>query len=159
MKPETSTAFAQRLGMDLPLIQGPFGGGLSTVELTATVSNNGGLGSYGAHNLEGDGVAQIVASIKSQTDRAFAVNLWVGDHDQGGDDMSLETFQRAWQFYEPYFREFGLEQPEPPLHYHPLQFEDFKVLEGELTIKLNNTMIAAAIQTNMAICVFFIYST
>lgn len=119
MKPETSTAFAQRLGMDLPLIQGPFGGGLSTVELTATVSNNGGLGSYGAHNLEGDGVARVIATIKSQTDRAFAVNLWVGDHDQGGDDMSLETFQRAWQIYEPYFREFGLEQPEPPQHYHP----------------------------------------
>lgn len=119
MKSNASTSLTQILGLDLPLIQGPFGGGLSTVELTATVANNGGLGSFGAHNLEGDGVAQVIASIKTQTDRAFAVNLWVGDHDQGGDDMSLETFERAWKYYEPYFREFGLEQPEPPQHYHP----------------------------------------
>ncbi|MVZ98085.1 nitronate monooxygenase [Sphingorhabdus sp. IMCC26285] len=123
MKLDTSTSFSQVLGIDLPLVQGPFGGGLSTVELAATVAQNGGLGSFGAHSLDGDGISDVVSSIKAQTDRAFALNLWVADHDQGGDDMSVETFDRAWQIYEPYFREFGLEQPEPPKHYHP-RFED-----------------------------------
>lgn len=36
------------LGIELPIVLGPFGG-LSSVELTATVSNGGGLGSYGLY--------------------------------------------------------------------------------------------------------------
>lgn len=123
MHPANSTSLTQLLGLDLPLVQGPFGGGLSTVELTATVARGGALGSYGAHHLDGDGISTVIAAIKAQTDRAFAINLWVGDHDPGGDDMSPATFKRAWKFYEPYFREFGLERPEPPQHYHP-RFED-----------------------------------
>jgi len=29
---------------------------------------------------------------------------------------------------------------EPPLHYHPHQFEDFTILEGELTVKINGSL-------------------
>ena len=29
---------------------------------------------------------------------------------------------------------------EPPLHYHPYQFEDFTILEGELTVKINGSL-------------------
>lgn len=39
---------ARRLGVELPVVQGPFGGGLSTTRLAATVSELGGLGSFGA---------------------------------------------------------------------------------------------------------------
>jgi nitronate monooxygenase len=119
MKINISTPLTDLLGIELPLVQGPFGGGLSTVELAATVALQGGLGSYGAHHLDGNGISQVIESIKAQTDRAVAINLWVGDHDPGGDDMSPETFERAWQFYEPYFHEFGLERPDAPQHYHP----------------------------------------
>lgn len=42
-------AVTQLLQIAYPIIQGPFGGGLSSVELTAAVSNLGGLGSFGAH--------------------------------------------------------------------------------------------------------------
>ena len=114
---------ASQLGLELPLVQGPFGGGLSTVELTATVSNNGALGSFGAHNLPGEGIALAIAATRAQTDRSFAINLWVNDHDPGGDDMTPATFERAWTIYEPYFKEFGLDRPEPPQHYHP-RFDD-----------------------------------
>ena len=41
----TST-LAGLLRTELPIILGPFGG-LSSIELTSTVSNGGGLGSYG----------------------------------------------------------------------------------------------------------------
>ena len=41
------TEAIHRLGITHPIVQGPFGGGLSTPELTAAVSNLGGLGSYG----------------------------------------------------------------------------------------------------------------
>jgi nitronate monooxygenase len=40
-----------KLGIDYPLIQGPLGG-LSSQRLTATVSNFGGLGSFGALALK-----------------------------------------------------------------------------------------------------------
>jgi nitronate monooxygenase len=115
--------FTERLGLELPLIQGPFGGGLSTVELTTTVSNLGGLGSFGAHHLDGSGIEALSAALKAKTKRACAINLWVGDHDPGGDDMSEAVFDHAWTFYAPYFQEFGLTPPERPEQYHP-RFSD-----------------------------------
>ena len=42
-----NTKFTKLLGIDYPIVQGPFGGGLSSVKLTSTVSNTGGLGSFG----------------------------------------------------------------------------------------------------------------
>lgn len=126
-RPSTSR-LADWLGLDLPLVQGPFGGGLSTVELAATVSNAGALGSFGAHHLDGDGIAATIAALRAETPRPFAINLWVGDHDPGGDDMTAETFERAWRLYEPYFREFGLERPEPPRSYHPRFAEQIDAL-------------------------------
>jgi nitronate monooxygenase len=50
----TLKSLSARLGMKLPIIQSPFGGGLSTMTLAATVSNAGGMGSFGAHLLEPD---------------------------------------------------------------------------------------------------------
>lgn len=119
MNPLNQNAFATMLGLDIPLIQGPFGGGLSTVELTAAVSNLGGLGSFGVHHLCGNGIDDVAAAIRAKTDKAFALNLWVGDHDAGGDDMSEAAFESAWTFYAPFFGEFGLERPDAPQYYHP----------------------------------------
>ena len=41
------TKFTKLLRIQYPIVQGPFGGGLSSVNLTSTVSNAGGLGSFG----------------------------------------------------------------------------------------------------------------
>ncbi len=35
---------------------------------------------------------------------------------------------------------FEPHSPEPPLHYHPDQFEDFTILEGELTVRINGSL-------------------
>jgi nitronate monooxygenase len=113
----------ERLGLDLPVVQGPFGGGLSTIDLTATVSNLGGLGSFGAHLLSGDEIGTLSAALMTKTQRSFALNLWISDHDSGGDDMSEAMFEKAWKFYQPYFEEFGLARPERPTTYHP-RFHD-----------------------------------
>ena len=43
-----------KLGIEYPVIQGPLGG-LSSQKLTAAVSNFGGLGSFGAHELASGG--------------------------------------------------------------------------------------------------------
>jgi NAD(P)H-dependent flavin oxidoreductase YrpB (nitropropane dioxygenase family) len=55
----SETAVTQRLNIRYPIIQGPFGGG-STATLVATVSNAGGLGSFGACDLSPELGAQGV---------------------------------------------------------------------------------------------------
>src|SRR5687767_15052972 len=94
---------SRRLGIEHPIIQGPFGGGLSTELLTSTVSNLGGLGSFGAHHLAPDAIAAVTRAIRQRTSKPFAVNLWVSDHDPGG--LDLADFDRVAAIFEPYFRE------------------------------------------------------
>ena len=122
------TDAARRLGIGHPIIQGPFGGGLSTPELTATVSNLGGLGSYGAHILEPDEIGPLAAELRRRTARPFALNLWVSDHDPGGREPSPAELERAWAVFEPWFRELGLGRPEPPTRYHPRFDEQVEAL-------------------------------
>ena len=72
---------AYRLGVRYPIVQGPFGGGLSSAALVAAVSNAGGLGSYGAHGLTPDALRHVVDDIRTRTTQPFAVNLWVSTED------------------------------------------------------------------------------
>jgi nitronate monooxygenase len=69
-----------RLGIDLPIIQGPMGGGPSTPELVAAVSNAGGLGSLGAAYLTPDKITETIRQIKALTEKPFNVNLFAGGH-------------------------------------------------------------------------------
>lgn len=117
------SAAVRRLGVRYPIIQGPFGGGLSTARLAATVSNLGGLGSYGALNSPPDEMERIVDEIGSLTLYPFAVNLWVSDHDAGGLALSRAEFDRVYAIFAPYFRELGVDKPELPERFH-YPFED-----------------------------------
>jgi nitronate monooxygenase len=110
---------ARRLGVEHPIIQGPFGGGLSTAKLAATVSNFGGLGSYGAHMLAPGDMARIANDIRALTSQPFAINLWVSDHDTDGLELTLAEFERAWRIFEPYFRELEVDKPQLPQRFHP----------------------------------------
>jgi nitronate monooxygenase len=60
-----------------PIVQGPFGGGISRVGLVSAVSNSGGLGSFGAHILSPDEIRKVVEEIRAQTLAPFSINLWV----------------------------------------------------------------------------------
>jgi len=113
------TPFQKLTGSRHPIIQGPFGGGLSTPHLTAAVSNLGGLGSFGAHVLEPDGIESLVQDLRTRTSAAFAINLWVSDRDPEAETFSHEDFDRAWRLFEPLYREYDLAKPEPPALYHP----------------------------------------
>ena len=55
-----NTAVTRRANMTYPIVQGPFGGGLSSVRLTAAVSEAGGLGSFGANHLLGEKIREVV---------------------------------------------------------------------------------------------------
>lgn len=67
-----------RLGIQHPIVQGPMGGGPSTPELVAAVSNSGGLGSLGAAYLTPDQITDAIRRIRSLTSRPFNVNLFAG---------------------------------------------------------------------------------
>ena len=108
---------AQVLGVALPIIQGPFGGGLSTTRLAAVVSESGGLGSYGAHNLAPEEIGRVAAELRALTSRPFALNLWVSDHDPGGLALDEREFERVTRLFEPWYRELGVELPEMPARY------------------------------------------
>jgi nitronate monooxygenase len=66
------------LGIENPIIQGPMGGGPSTPELVAAVSNAGGLGSLGAAYLTPDQITDAIRRIRTLSSRPFNVNLFAG---------------------------------------------------------------------------------
>ena len=68
----------KKLSIDHPIIQGPLGGGPSTPELVAAVSNAGGLGSLGAAYLNPDQIADAIRQTRALTNRPFQVNLFAG---------------------------------------------------------------------------------
>src|SRR5579872_4377994 len=68
------------LGIEHPIIQGPMGGGPSTPELVAAVSNAGGLGSLGAAYMKPDEISAAIRRIKVLTSKPFSVNLFAGDY-------------------------------------------------------------------------------
>jgi nitronate monooxygenase len=115
----SANELTRRLGLVHPIIQGPFGGGLSTELLVATVSNLGGLGSYGAHLLTPDEIAGVAAAIRARTPRPFALNLWVSDHDPGGEALARADYDRVARIFEPYARELGVTLPPPPAGFGP----------------------------------------
>lgn len=121
--PSHPASATELLGIQYPIVQGPFGGGLSTATLAATVSNLGGLGSYGAHMLSPDAIGTLASELSALTDRPYALNLWVSDHDPGGESLDPAAFDAAWAVLKPYFDELGLPQPLPPERAHP-RFED-----------------------------------
>src|SRR5262249_34669322 len=94
--------------------QGPFGGGFSSVELVAAVSGAGGLGSFGAHNLAPEEIRNVIAKIRTRTDKPFAINLWVSNHDQGGHSLTPQGLETGRKLFEPYDKELGVTLPSPP---------------------------------------------
>src|SRR5712671_3814587 len=88
------TRVSARLGIEYPIIQGPFGG-LSSQRLTAAVSNYGGLGSLGALGLAPSAIKDVIAELRSMTDKPFAMNLWVSMEDAGARTSDEAAFNRS----------------------------------------------------------------
>src|SRR5271170_467955 len=98
----TETELTRRLAIPYPILQGPFGRGGSTALLAATVSNAGGLGSYGANDQGPAEIIKIAAEIRKLTGKPFGMNLWVSTFDPGGETLTAETYQRVTKLLEPY---------------------------------------------------------
>lgn len=108
------TKAARLLGIDYPIMQGPFGGNLSSPELVAAVSNAGGLGGYGAYTLTPQEIAAVDRQIRSATNRPYNLNLWVSDTDASEGAVSDAQYEQARQVFQPYFDELSIPFPEKP---------------------------------------------
>ncbi|OYD49973.1 NAD(P)H-dependent flavin oxidoreductase [Acidovorax kalamii] len=97
-----------RLGLALPIIQGPMTGS-DTPALAAAVSQAGGLGMLGCGMRSPAAMAEAAAEVRRRTDRPFGMNLFV----QATPTPDEATVLAALQRLAPFYAEFGL-VPERP---------------------------------------------
>jgi nitronate monooxygenase len=107
----THTAVTEVLKIKLPIVQGPFGGGPSSIALTAAVSNAGGLGSFGAYSLTPEQIKQLVTDLRAQTNHAFALNLWIPFTPSHEKHVTESEYQAAVTRLQPYYDEVGATAP------------------------------------------------
>ncbi|MGW8483206.1 NAD(P)H-dependent flavin oxidoreductase [Microbacterium sp. NPDC055903] len=103
------------LGLRHPIVLGPFGG-LSSVALTAAVSNAGGLGSFGLYGYDGVRIRETVAQLRAATDGPFGLNIWLPTGDEVEPGPQHAVFAQA---LEPFFEAVGVEVPPRPERYLP----------------------------------------
>lgn len=118
-----NTRITKLLGIEYPIVQGPFGGGLSSVKLTSTVSNAGGLGSFGGQPYSAEEIIEYCKEIRKHTNRPFNVNLWVNDRDTRLATYSSADYTKLTDLFRPYFNELGLPVPARPTDLGP-RFEE-----------------------------------
>jgi nitronate monooxygenase len=107
----TNNEFLKRLNVQHPIIQGPLGGGPSTPELVAAVSNAGGLGSLGAAYLTPEQITATIQKIKSLTEKPFQINLFAG----GWNTNTRADPQPMLELLTEIHHTLGLPPPAPPL--------------------------------------------
>jgi nitronate monooxygenase len=118
----TDNRLTSRLGLQYPIIQGPLGG-LSSQRLTASVSNYGGLGSFGAHGLQPEAIRNVIREIKGLTAKPFAMNLWVSMEDEGALTSTEKAFHRSLAPLAKHIE--SVEGAKPTyLPYEGIRFED-----------------------------------
>lgn len=117
------TRITKLLGVPYPILQGPFGGNLSTVKLTAAVSNAGGVGGFGCYTLSRLEIVKVIAEIRRATDKPYNINLWVSNSDVPAGGITDAAFERARELFRPFFDEVGLPVPEKPVSW-PIPFEE-----------------------------------
>src|SRR5699024_6525378 len=100
------------LGVSHRIIQAPIAGGITTPELVARVSENGGLGMIAGGSLPPEKVKAAISRTRKLTGKTFGINLFV--------PMNFEVteaqVQKAYERLRPVHEEFGLKQEDviPP---------------------------------------------
>jgi len=107
----THTRVTEKLNIKLPIVQGPFGGGPSSIALAAAVSNAGGLGSFGAYSLSPDQIKQLARDLRAQTSHAFAINLWVPYSPVHETRITETEYRSAVARLQSYYDEVGAVAP------------------------------------------------
>ena len=113
----SSNRLTSLLGIEAPVVLGPFGG-VSSVVLTAAVSDGGGLGSFGLYGYDGAAIRKTATELRAATGRPFALNLWVPNGTETN-AVPHEDFERYTAALKPYFEELGIPLPDMPARYMP----------------------------------------
>ncbi|MCE7062281.1 nitronate monooxygenase family protein [Dyadobacter sp. CY343] len=116
------TKITSLLGIKYPILLGPMGGGFSSPELLAAVSNAGGLGGFGAYTLSPEQILEVDQSIRLLTDKPYNINLWVSDVDDRLTNFPEESMSRIKALFQPYYDELSIPMPELDTHI-PSKFE------------------------------------
>src|SRR5256714_3007076 len=98
------TEAIERLGIRLPVVGAPMGGGPSTPALVAAVSEAGGLGSLAGGYLSPERLRADIAAVRQLTNKPFAVNLFV----PAATDPTPDEIEAALAALEPFRMELGL---------------------------------------------------
>jgi nitronate monooxygenase len=123
-----NTEVTRRLKLDVPIVQGPFGSGLSAVDLVVAVSEGGGLGSFGVHHLDSAGIRAIDAQIRARTRRTYALNLWIPFRDSDDPRVTDAQWNAASELLRPYFAELRVPLPARPARFGPYYQEQIETL-------------------------------
>jgi nitronate monooxygenase len=99
-----ATAVTGALGLEVPVVQAPMGGGPTTPALVAAVSDAGGLGSVAAGYLPAARLEDELSAVRRLTSRPFAVNLFAAT----GRPATPEELAAARAVLDPLRRQFGL---------------------------------------------------
>ena len=102
--------FLQTLGMEHPIIQAPMGGGPSTPELVAAVTNAGGLGSLAGAYLSPEQITQEIRHTRELTSKAFSVNLFAGGYQERDDSDAAPMMAHLRQIHS----QLGIPPPALP---------------------------------------------
>lgn len=106
------TKLTKILKIKYPIFQGPLGAGFSTVDLLTSVSDAGGLGSFGAYTLTPQEIIEAGNKIKATTNKPYNINLWVSDVDERLKNYSSERLAKITTLFKPYFDELSIPIPE-----------------------------------------------
>lgn len=117
------TQVTELLKIKYPIIQGPFGGNFSSVKLVSTVSNLGGMGSFGLNSYSPEDILDVDKEIKQLTNKTYALNLWVPLKNDPTDNYEKEDFVELKKLFKPYFDGMQIPLPKMP---NP-QTQDFEM--------------------------------
>ncbi|MGN8059566.1 NAD(P)H-dependent flavin oxidoreductase [Pedobacter sp. 22163] len=106
------TKITELLKIEYPILLGPMGGGFSTPELLAAVSNAGGLGSIGAYALSPEEIIETDKIVRTKTDKPYNINLMVNDVDERLLNYPSEKIEGIKLLFKPFFDELSIPLPD-----------------------------------------------
>ena len=95
---ERADAFCARFGLRLPILLAPMAG-VPAPALSAALANAGGLGACGALLMRPDEIAAWAADLRSRSNGAVQINLWIPDPPPARDaeaEARVRTFLGDW---------------------------------------------------------------
>ena len=123
---------ADRIGVEYPVFQAPMAGGPSTPELTAAVSNAGGLGAMGAGYVSADALREAIRATRALTSRPFCMNLFAPEPPAAS--PAPEDVARAQAALAPFRTEVGLAAAVAPSAAQPFRDQLRVVLEERVPV-------------------------